>query len=164
MPSSGGLECDFGQLKDIISPKRASLGQGFMKIEMMLQLNKHLFLSNLEQVKKIPIYEWRNHIPARAIFPGDDDDEENGSEHQSIFTPDEYKSEEEEEEEANESEIEEEIPPSVPDRMNKNTEGEQLKYDSDDYDSTIIGETQDIVQDTLTSMIVTFDSQETCDM
>ena len=40
----------------------------------------------------------------------------------------------------------------------------QLKYDSDDYDGTIIGETQDIVQDTLTSMIVTFDSQETCDM
>ncbi len=78
----------------------------------------------------------------------------------------EYKSEEEEEEEANESEIEEEIPSSVPDRMNKNTEGEQqqLKYDSDDYDGTFIGETQDIVQDTLTSMIVTFDSQETCDM
>ena len=28
----------------------------------------------------------------------------------------------------------------------------------------LMGETQDIVQDTLTSMIVTFDSQETCDM
>ena len=48
--------------------------------------------------------------------------------------------------------------------MNKNTEGEQLKYDSNDYDGTIIGEMQDIIQDTLTSMIVTFDSQETCDM
>jgi hypothetical protein len=50
--------------------------------------------------------------------------------------------------------------------MNKNTEGEQqqLKYDSDDNDGTFMGETQDIVQDTLTSMIVTFDSQETCDM
>jgi hypothetical protein len=163
MPSSGGLECNFGQLKDIISPKRASLGQGFVEIEMMLKLKKHLFLSNPKQSKKNPICEWRNHIPARAIFPGDDDNEENGSENQSIFTPDQYKSEEEEEE-ANESEIEEEIPSSVPDRMNKNTEGEQLKYDSDDYDGTIIGEMQDIIQDTLTSMIVTFDSQETCDM
>jgi len=41
--------------------------------------------------------------------------------------------------------------------MNKNTKGEQQNYDSDDYDGTIRGETQDIIQDTLTSMIVTFD-------
>jgi hypothetical protein len=39
--------------------------------------------------------------------------------------------------------------------MNKNTEGGQQNYDSDDYDFTIIGETWDIIQDKLTSMIIT---------
>ncbi len=76
MPSSGGLECDFGSIKDVLKPKRAALGQGFIEVEMMLKLKKHLSFSNLEKVRKLSNAMWTDSISKRLVFPGDDVDDE----------------------------------------------------------------------------------------
>ena len=47
---SGGLECDFGNLNDIITPKRSWLGGGFAEALMMLKLNKHLMPYDPEKI------------------------------------------------------------------------------------------------------------------
>jgi hypothetical protein len=67
-PSSGGLECDFGALKDIISPKRASISQGFVEIEMMMKVNKSLLHSDPEKVFQLPNDKWKEYIPSRPVI------------------------------------------------------------------------------------------------
>jgi hypothetical protein len=65
---SSGLECDFGNLNDIITPKRSLLGGGFVEALMMLNVNKHLVPYNLEGPILLDNSDWENQIPKRPIF------------------------------------------------------------------------------------------------
>ena len=62
---SGGLECDFGSLGDILCPKRSSLGSGYVEATMMLKLNKDMVSSNPVKVILLDNEDWVNHVPTR---------------------------------------------------------------------------------------------------
>jgi hypothetical protein len=65
---SGGLECDLGNVNDIITSKRPSLGGGFAKVSMMLKLNKHPLPYDPEILILLDNSDWENHIPKHPIF------------------------------------------------------------------------------------------------
>ena len=93
---SGGLECDFGSLNDIITPNRSSLGKGFAEGSMMLKLNKHLMPYDPEELILLDNSDWKNHIPKRPSFDEElqienDDGSlvENGEQHELNIVDDE---------------------------------------------------------------------------
>jgi hypothetical protein len=65
---SCGLECDFGNLNDIITPKRSSLGGGFAEASMMLKLNKHLMPYYPKRLILLDNSNWDNQVPKHPIF------------------------------------------------------------------------------------------------
>jgi hypothetical protein len=67
-PSSGGLECDFGLLNDLIALKQASLGWGMVEIELMLKFNRNIMIMHPNEVKKLPNDAWKEFIPARLMM------------------------------------------------------------------------------------------------
>jgi hypothetical protein len=70
-PGLGGLECDYGNLYDIITPNISLFGGGDAKALMMLKLNKHLMPYNPESLILLDNFDWENHIPKRPIFNED---------------------------------------------------------------------------------------------
>jgi hypothetical protein len=68
LPGSGALECDIGCFKDIIQPKRASLGVGVVEMHVVVGLNKDLH--QLDTTKIVPLREnWEQCIPTRPHSP-----------------------------------------------------------------------------------------------
>ena len=67
-PGLGGLECDFDNLNDIITPKRSSLGGGFAEVLMMLKLNMHLMPYDPKHLILLDNSDWKNHMPKHPIF------------------------------------------------------------------------------------------------
>jgi hypothetical protein len=70
-PSLGGLKCDLGSLSDVLAPKQSSMHAGLVEINMFLKINKHLILTNPNEVapldKKMNL-NWENNIPKRPVM------------------------------------------------------------------------------------------------
>jgi len=157
-PSAGHLECDFGSLNDILAPKRSSLSQGLVEIEMMLKLNKHLLLSQPEAVVRLPNSEWESHIPNRPRAEKDEDDDGG--------------SEDEEEREVSVVDVEEMKESQEVSSVNRHGMTDNALPSDDDsssYDSTDsmqVPETMDAWKEpeSQTSVIPVCDMRETCDV
>jgi hypothetical protein len=68
LPGSGALEWDIGCFKDIVQPKRASLGPGVVEMNVVVGLNRSLH--ELDTTKVAPLREnWAECIPTRPSSP-----------------------------------------------------------------------------------------------
>jgi hypothetical protein len=151
-PSSSGLECDFGLLKDVVKSKRVSLSQGFVEVKMMLKLNKHLFISCPEKVIKLPNDKWEEYIPKRPQVEeadADGDDEGEGTAHNEEFE-------------------EEGATINCVSNQSNNRQSEQTDSDTDSLEGFGIDEYGDIVEETQVaptdsqlSTVTVFDPEET---
>jgi hypothetical protein len=78
-PSSGGLECNLGNLSDVLAPKRLSLRAGLVEINMFLKINKHLIPTNPAEAAPLDKkMNWENNIPKRpvmALYDGGEEEE-----------------------------------------------------------------------------------------
>jgi hypothetical protein len=163
-PSAGHLECDFGSLNDVLSPKRAALGQGFVEVEMMLKLNKHLFLSTPEQVLTLSNKDWKNSIPNRPRANGDSSDIDSDEDEADAFEA----SDVDEGTKSNQHQIVEEISVTSQDEddLSNGIGWDKKSVSSDENDdSQVIAETAPVVQqqpESQSSNCAVADEEETC--
>ncbi len=163
-PSAGHLECDFGSLNDVSSPKRAALGEGFDEIEMMLKLNKHLFLSIPEQLLTLSNKDWKKSIPNRPRANEDSSDIDSDEDEAEAFEASDVK----EGTKSNQHQIVEEICVNSQDQddLSNGIGWDKKSVSSDENDdSQVIAETAPMVQqqpESQTSNCAVADKEETC--
>jgi hypothetical protein len=63
---SGGLECDIGVMVDLVTPKRASIGKGFVEALSFLKLNKELIPFDPTLIPPLPNSSWKSSIPGNG--------------------------------------------------------------------------------------------------
>jgi hypothetical protein len=63
LAGSGGLECDIGSFKDIITAKRSSLSSPVIEVLMMIKLNKTLNISNTNDIPRLSDDTWERNWP-----------------------------------------------------------------------------------------------------
>lgn len=66
---SGGLECDIGVMVDLVTPKRGSLGAGYVEALSFLKLNKQMMPFDPSVVEDLPKKSWTNYIPGSGSVP-----------------------------------------------------------------------------------------------
>jgi hypothetical protein len=63
LAGSGGLECDIGLFKDIITAKKSRLSSPVIEVLMMIKLNKTLNISNTNDIPRLSDDTWMRHWP-----------------------------------------------------------------------------------------------------
>ena len=74
-PSSGGLECDFGTLSDVVTAKRSALDHGMVEDIMVVNVKGKLVPNDANKVVRLQPAHWEDHVPKRPVDMYSDDEE-----------------------------------------------------------------------------------------
>ena len=79
LAGAGGLECDIGQLCNLVAPLRGRLNTGYSEMQLLIRVSKNLIEHNTDNIKNLG-KEWKSHIPKRPCFDSSENQEETGNE------------------------------------------------------------------------------------
>ena len=79
LAGAGGLECDIGQLGNLVTPLRGRLCTGHSEMQLLIRVSKNLIECNTDNIKDLG-KEWKSHVPKRPCFDVSENQEETGNE------------------------------------------------------------------------------------
>ena len=79
LAGAGGLECDIGQLGNLVTPLRGRLDTGYSEMQLLLRASKNLIEHNTDKIKDLG-KDCKSHIPKRSCFDNSENQEETGNE------------------------------------------------------------------------------------